>query len=111
MRLARLDHFTAQQSEWRLVVELYIVKRIGKDFAHPYQARLHILDKKQMNRSKQQSAGADGQPHDPGVMNKPLDVRERVENAEQAGIRHQQQGRGSPNRHQHHLCGAGCSRP
>ena len=40
---AGINQFSAQQIEWRLVIKLYVVKRIGQNLDGPYQSGLNVL--------------------------------------------------------------------
>jgi len=44
------------------------MKWVGDDLRRPHQARLHVPEKKQLDRAEQEAAQADGQPEQSDVV-------------------------------------------
>ena len=99
----RVDEFTAQKIERRLVVELDIVEGVGDDLCHPDQASLHILQKEEVDRAENEPTDTNGYPHQRHMMDERGYVGVRFKNAEKAGVQIEHRGRQSPDCHQHHL--------
>ena len=77
--------------QWRAVIQLDVVKRVGEDLRHPGQSLLNAAKEEEMNRPEQQSADADREPDPADLVDALPQRRCRFEDAEQRRVNVEQQ--------------------
>src|SRR6516165_3453574 len=82
------------------MVKLDVVEWVGEDFGRPHQARLYVLDDKQLQRSEQYAADAEREPDHGHLTDKAGLVDGRRKQAEIGRIKIKRQWRQCPDRQQ-----------
>ena len=96
----RIDQLTRHQVERRSVIKHEVVERIGQNFGHPDQARLHVADEEQLNSPEQQGAKTDHQPNLANMLNEGGMIRMSRENPKERGTYPKQRWRQRPDKHE-----------